>query len=517
MNPAYSQMSEDYDNNSTQLHDDDSQDALTIASDSYMHEEDNYGGPQYGQGPPSRKRKRGDNDQRHTIYADALLDYFVLSDSDTPILTTPPELPHDFDINQRIDNKGHRCLHWAAAMADVNMIRFFLKQNADVSLGNDRGETPLIKSVLFVNNFDKDTMGTVLEKLLPSITYCDNYISSILHHIAMSTKSKSKRKCAHYYLEVVLNKLAEVFAPQEFAKFVNQQDQNGDTALHIVARHNAKRCIRSLQGRGVRGDIFNESGETADLILQKSRLSQFDPLSSSPIGPAPDSINGHDLVRSSKNNSAPNYHSHAARSFSQQYNTIAQDTGLQLALAIESEAREKDDDLSEGQRLQQQADVERQRVRHETFQCFNNGIEDYNEDEERRMREEEQRLISQSESLSEQIQHKELHHTIRSEEQTLPLSIHNKANGAVADDAELVAAGSMALLLSGEQRKRRKLTVEVVEAQGAAGMSLHGEKLKRLVSGTCGVPVEEVPMLAPELLDELQQSKVEGGRDGVLS
>ena len=71
--------------------------------------------------------------------------------------------------------------------------------------------------------------------------------------------------------------------------------------------------------------------------------------------------------------------------------------------------------------------------------------------------------------------------------------------------------------LGAEQSKRRKLTNAVVEAQGAAGMSMHGEKLKRLVSVTCGVPVEEVPSLTPELLEELQDSKMDIGAELALA
>ena len=44
-------------------------------------------------------------------------------------------------------------------------------------------------------------------------------------------------------------------------------------------------------------------------------------------------------------------------------------------------------------------------------------------------------------------------------------------------------------------------------------MSQHGEKLKRLVSTTCGVPVDEVSSFTPDLLEELQESKVEIGSE----
>lgn len=116
----------------------------------------------------------------------------------------------------------------------------------------------------------------------------------------------------------------------------------------------------------------------------------------------------------------------------------------------------------------------------------------------------------------EQIQHKELHSIIRGEEQRLPTA-ERPPKDAVRkyNDVELEEQKNAALELGGEQIKRRKLTSMLVEAQGAAGMSQHGEKLKNLVSLVCGVPIDEVSGLVPELLEELQESKMELGSEVV--
>lgn len=508
MLPAYSQISEDYDNISNQLHDDDSFDNSTIASASFMEEDDRY----TNFAPSSRKRKRGQEkilDQQHTLYADELLDYFMLSAQDTPLRVTPPTMPANFQIDRPIDDQHHTALHWAASMGDIDIVRYFLDRGADTLVRNKRGETPLIRAVLFTNNYEKDTMLKLVHLLLPTIRATDHHGATILHHIAMTTNSLAKKRCARYYIDVVLNKLAECSTPQDFTSFVNYQDRNGDTALHIVARHNAKKCIRALQGRGVRGDLPNDLSETADQIMQKTRSINHDFISSSPVPAFANTVNGHEMVKASNTNGTPHYHSQSARSFSQSFTSIAQDKGLQVALAYESEVREKDDDLSEGQRLQEQIESERQQVRQATFKQFQDGIDDIHENEENRMRQEELELVTMSESLSEQIQHRDLHHAVRSEEHLLPPTAHHKSNGAVSDTAELEQQGFHALLLAEEQKKRRKLTTTIVEAQAAASMSQHGEKLKKLVSLTCGVPADEVPGLAPELLDELQQSKME--------
>ena len=506
-------MSEDLDNISAQLHDDDSQDNSTIASASFMEDDDGYGGHQY---PPSRKRKRGHEnglDQQHMIYADALLDYFMLSASDAPVMhIAPPEPPETFDVDRPIDDQKHTALHWGAAMGDLEVVRYFMARRANAFARNKSGETPLIRAVLFTNNHEKDAMGKLMNILSTTIRECDKHNASVLHHIVMSTNSLTKKKCARYYLDVVLNKMAEVCTPQEFRALIDHQDVNGDTALHIAARHNAKKCVRALQGRGVRGNIPNANGETADHILQNSRSIRHDYISSSPQADfgAP---NGDEVVRAPKVGPATHYHSQSAQSFSQSFGSMAQDKGLQLALALENETREKEEDLTEGQRLQENLESERHEVRQATFRHFTDGADRYDEEEEQRFREEEERLKAESASLSEQLQHKELHHAVRSEEQSLPPSAHRKSNGVLSDEKELEEQRAAALELADEQRKRIKLTNAVVQAQAAAGMSQHGEKLKRLVSGTCGVPTDEVPGLVPELLEELQESKMEMGSD----
>lgn len=514
VNPTYSQISEDYDNISTQLHDD-SQDNSTTASASFMDEDDRYVGNQYDQS--SRKRKRSQQDvldRQHMLYADELLDYFMLSASDAPLLHLPPPVPPEpFDVNRPIDDQAHTALHWGAAMGDIDIVRYCIERGANLFAHNKRGETPLIRAVLFTNNYEKETMPKLVQLLISTIREHDNHGATVLHHIAMTTNSLAKKRCARYYLDIVLNKLAEVCTQQESTRLVNKQDKSGDTALHIVARHNAKKCIRALQGRGVRGDLENAKRETADRIIQGQRAIRQDFVSSSPL-PDFNATNGHELVKASKAGPASHYHSQSARSFSQSFGEMAQDKSLQVALAYDSEIKQKDDDLEEGQRLVQNIDHQLDSTRKGIFGHLQQGIGSYdNEEENNRLREEERRLIVESESLSEQIQHQELHHAVRSEEQALPPSAHRKPNGAMSNDHELEEQKNAALALAEQQNKRRKLTSAVVMAQGAAGMSGNGETLKHLISSTCSVPINDVSALTPELLEELQQSKMEVGNE----
>ena len=507
-------MSEDYDNVSTQLHDDDSQDNSTIASASFMDEDDRYAGNQYD--PSSRKRKREQDvgEQQHMLYADELLDYFMLSSSEAPLMhLSPPVPPQPFNVNRPIDDQGHSALHWGAAMGDIDIVRFFIENGATLGARNARGETPLIRAVLFTNNYEKDTMPRLVQLLVSTIREHDNHGGTILHHIAMTTTSLVKKRCARYYLDVVLNKMAENCTPQEFTRLVNLQDSSGDTALHIVARHNAKKCIRALQGRGVRGDLENTHRETADRIIQVQRGIRQELVSSSPV-PDSSARNGHDRAKAPRQGPSSHYHSQSAKSFSQSFDEMAQDKSLQLALAYDSEIKQKDDDLEQAQRLVQSVEDQLHGVRQGIYRHLQEGTDSYdNEEEELRMREEERRLIVESESLSEQIQHKELHHAVRSEEQALPPSAHRKPNGTMSNDHELEEQKHAALALAEQQNKRRKLTSAVVVAQGAAGMSGQGETLKQILSTTCGLPIGDVSALAPEILREVQQSKMDVGNE----
>ena len=507
-------MSEDYDNISTQLHDDDSQDNSTIASASLMDEDDRYAGNQYD--PSSRKRKREQDvvEQQHMLYADELLDYFMLSASEAPIMhLSPPIPPQPFNVNRPIDDQGHTALHWGAAMGDIDIVRFFIERGATLGARNARGETPLIRAVIFTNNYEKETMPRLVQLLISTIREHDNHGGTILHHIAMTTTSLVKKRCARYYLDVVLNKMAEICTPPEFERLVNLQDLNGDTALHIVARLNAKKCVRALRVRHVRGDLENNRRETADGILQSHGVVRPEFVSSSPL-PDSGALNGHEMAKAPRQGPSSHYHSQSARSFSQSFDEMAQDKSLQVALAYDSEIKQKDDDLEESQRLVQSAEDQLHGVRQGIYWHMQEGTDSYDkEEEDSRLREEERGLVRESESLSEQIQHKELHHAVRSEEQALPPSAHRKPNGTMSNDDELEEQKHAALALAEQQSKRRKLTSSVVIAQGAAGMSEKGEALKQIISTTCGLPIDDVPALAPDLLREVQQSKMDVGNE----
>ncbi|KAL9123644.1 MAG: hypothetical protein Q9217_006942 [Psora testacea] len=521
--PKVSVMSDDYDNISAQLHDDDddSPDADTIDSASYVDGDEGYGN-QYMM-RSTRKRKRGQPDfagQQHMVFADALLDYFILSSTDGPSThpAPPPQIPQYFEINRAIDDHWHTALHWAAAMGDMNIVRLLIQRNADLSARNKRGETPLVRAVLFTNNFEKQSMEELMPLLGDTIIDLDHHGASVLHHIVMTTNSRLRRKCALYYLDVVLQRMSRSYPPQEFARIINIQDRSGDTALHIAVRYGSKKCIRALQECGAQGDIHNRRGETADQILASMDAVRQDMVSSSPPAPNLSLTNGFDVVKAPRSGAPTHYRTEPARSFSQSYESITQEKGLQIALALDAEAKEKDEVLEEAKQAYDKAEQERQQVRQLTMQLIaQEGTDD--ERDLRQLQQEYEAQAAEAMSYSEQLQHRELHRTVRDEELALPKEAHFlRPNGAMTDDQMIEERIRAALDLALEQNKRRKLTARLVEARASAGMGPHGEAMKQLVSTTMGVHNDEVTVdLVDDLWEELDSSKMDVRGDMTLA
>ena len=517
--PTARHTSEDlYENISTQLNDDESMEGSTIGSASFMDEDD-----MYRQGHPgaSRKRKRAPEislrDQQHTMYADSLLDYFMLSSSETPLNLDPPQLPEGYEVEWKVDGQKHTALHWAAAMGDIEIVRTLLDRGADMFARNERGDTPLIRAVLFTNNHEKKTFSKILQLLQATTEEPDYLDSTILHHIAMLTTSRQKRKCARYYLHVLLTKASEYMVPINFQRFLNRQDSNGDTAFHIVVRHEAAKCALVLQGQAAASDIPNHNNETVNHMLQRSHVNKpdqntFQP-SSSPAQPDFQLSNGHAVVRQAKPGimTTSRYDSQSAQSFSESFDSAVVNGGMQVALAMENEVREKEIQQAEADRLLAAVEKQRHDIRRQTFahvKEYGDGDDDDMETAE--LRRELQLLQAEQESLLEQNQHRLLHQDIRAEESALSPSVHSKGNGTVISNEEVRGRMRGATDLHGEQMKRRELTKLVAQAQANAGMSQVGEDCKRLVSSSTGIPVEEVAGVTAELLEQLEMSKAAG-------
>ncbi|KAL1721376.1 hypothetical protein EV715DRAFT_195112 [Schizophyllum commune] len=202
-------------------------------------------------------------------YCDQILEYFISDTNQIPqVLINPPP---DFDPNMVIDDDGHTALHWACAMGRIRIAKLLLSAGADLFKVNKAGQTALMRSVMFANNYDVRKFPELYEMLHRSTLNIDNYNRTVFHHIVDVAMSKGKSHAARYYMETVLNRLADY--PKELADVLNFQDEDGETALTMAARCRSKRLVKLLIDHGADPKIMNHEGKsTEDFILEDERF-----------------------------------------------------------------------------------------------------------------------------------------------------------------------------------------------------------------------------------------------------
>lgn len=201
-------------------------------------------------------------------HAEILLEYFISDSPGLPTLLTQP--PSDLDVNVVIDEEGHTALHWAAAMAKPDVIRLLIQLGADTYRVNTDGQTALMRSVLFSNNFDQKEFITLLDLLQKTIFTIDKDDQTVFHHVVNTAGQRGKIHAARYYLECLLAKLAK--HPSELASIINVQDREGDTALTIAARLKigGKKVVKMLLDAGADAKIRNHLGKNAEDYVQET-------------------------------------------------------------------------------------------------------------------------------------------------------------------------------------------------------------------------------------------------------
>ncbi|KAJ7499270.1 hypothetical protein FB451DRAFT_1073421 [Mycena latifolia] len=229
----------------------------------------------YSLSESDRFKANGANDPR--AYADQLLEFFISDSNQVPhfLITPTPE----FDPNMAIDDDGHTPLHWACAMGRIRVVKLLLTAGADIFKVNNAGQTCLMRSVMFANNYDVRKFPELYELLHRSTLNIDNYNRTLFHHIVDVAMSKGKTHAARYYMEIVLNRLSDY--PKELADVINFQDEDGETALTMAARCRSKRLVKLLIDNGADPKIVNNDGKsTEDYILEDERFR------SSPVPPS---------------------------------------------------------------------------------------------------------------------------------------------------------------------------------------------------------------------------------------
>lgn len=503
-------IEDSYDNNSIQLNDDESvADDVTVASASYMEEDDRYGNSQSNAGSRKRKREAGREEhlpqqlqphnvveQAHVIYSDDLLDYFMLSnDQDNVVM---PEPPLNFRPDWPIDQDEHTAMHWAAAMGDVKVMRELKSFGANLEARNVRDETPLMRSVLFTNCLDKQTMPAVVRELIDTIDAVDLHKSTALHHAAMVTVSKHKHQCARYYLDIILNKMQEVFPPQQTQHIVDAQDARGDTATHIAARNKARKCVRALIGRGAATDIQNHEGITAEELIQELnesvRKTERPPQgSSSPYGPEGRhaSYVGDRGPQEVSRRGVPHY-SEASISIEQKIAPTMLEKFRDLAGSFDDELLEKDHSAKDSRRILNGVLAELETVREQNLALSQSDRDTTTDPEHKSKLQQKLRDVT---SLIEQQQQIRLQARIQNGQAT------TNGQGSHSEQEKL----ALALQMSQEQKKRVELVDMYKDALSVAGVSEEGEAYKKLISKCTGTEMSVIDENLDSLVDSLEE------------
>ncbi|KAK9325459.1 hypothetical protein V1517DRAFT_335795 [Lipomyces orientalis] len=174
------------------------------------------------------------------------------------------------EVDVAIDELGHTALHWASALARIQLVQDLVARGADPRRGNYAAETCLIRAVLVTNNYDQGSFPQLLDLLYPAITLADEEGRTVLHQIALTAGIKGRSAASRYYLECLLEWIVRHNGPNSTRKcvslsrfmsdVVNAQDKNGDTSLNIAARIGNKSIAQQLIEVGADATIPNRAG-----------------------------------------------------------------------------------------------------------------------------------------------------------------------------------------------------------------------------------------------------------------
>lgn len=523
----------------------DTPDNETVASEPAFDEYDASGYPS------SRKRRRFDDprvqaETQRRLWADELLDYFMLKENSEDAPLRAPLPPADADLNLPIDEKGHTPLHWAAAMGDLEVVKDLIRRGASIEVQSASGETPLMFATQYTNCFDKQIMDRVASLFIRTINMQEWYGGTVFHTIANTTERKSKYQSARYYLDCILNKMAEFISPDHIEQILNERDHNGDTAVTIAARNGARKCVRSLIGRNAAVDLPNHARETADQFivqLNHRRQERLRQLSSSPFqgadgniaptgavqppnGTAFDPLTQHFSLNGRSVLSSPDgvYKSEAALTLTSQIMPSVFSKAKQLADSFDAEAADKAAELAEARRLvelrQSELDVlrrqaEQLRVR-ELEQTAGGAETDDAADAQLAELQRECLGLMEAEQQAELLV---LFEAERARLGSLPDGLPDKeegggGGGGEADhqqqhsEATIEAKVALAREMAWLRDERRRLMLDVVQKTSLAGLEdgLHAQ-YARLIRGALGIDEEELHDVLPEIVDELEAGR----------
>lgn len=486
----------------------------TIESSSMIADEDMLQMSQHG----GRKRKRGLNEaavmsiteQEHIIYGDQLLDYFMtVGDASQAARIQPPEPPAHFQVDRPIDDSGNTALHWACSMGDLEIIQDLLRRGADVKALSVHEETPLVRAVLFTNNYEKRTFPALLDFLLDTISFRDWFGATLFHHIAETTRSKGKWKSAKYYCEVTLDKLCKSCSQDEIDLLLSCQDDNGDTAALVAARNGAFRLVNMLLTHCPRaGDLMNKKGETATSIAQRSHRPDHD------IPPAPSSITmandqadglGDDLMPSDHQSIAPPVDSAVMSDLLSKIGTIMSEANKKLAVTYGNSKLNQQDsnDVANPEALYEQLESDRQKIQKQVAALTVKEAE-HEPGEVQFGRYE--KVRTNYESFLEQLQQARLSSQLNN---GVPAEAFRAEPSSLSQE-ELGERFNLARALVTAQKARRNAVKDLAQQTADAGVSTKFDVHRKLVALATGLKEEDLDPMAAELAETLEFDRMNG-------
>ncbi|KLJ13729.1 transcription factor MBP1 [Blastomyces silverae] len=510
--------------------DDESVAQASMESSSMIAEEDM--APMSQHSMQSRKRKRGLNEvslsiieQQHIIYGDQLLDYFMtVGDAPAATRILPPEPPANFQVDRPIDDHGNTALHWACSMGDIDIVRDLINRGANVKALSNHDETPLVRAVLFTNNYEKGTMQDLADLLQETITFRDWFGATVFNHLAATTRSKGKWKSSRYYCQILMDKLNDILPPHQISLLLSSQDSNGDTAALAAAKNGCYRLATMLLSQCPEaGDILNKAGESANAILQTiSRRHKDNP-------PAPSSVTHHSVtdtdhaeLNNTSDNTAvcrPSTSSEATVSLLSKIGSIVDEASRKLALAYGDIKwpPQGEEDIGTPQGLYEHVESDRENIRKQVASLT--AKENETDDLEAKL-ERFNKVKRDYESLIEQVQRlhllKRLQNTkIDPESRAAQTNSSGESSGSSSNNTttsnsnnkspeDLNLLYQVTSQLFEAQQARQKAIKELIQQKADAGVSTKLDVHRKLISLATGLPEEELDPMASELANALE-------------
>lgn len=376
-----------------------------------------------------------------------------------------------------------------------------------------------MRAMVFTNCMDKQSMQKVVHELISTVKSQDNNGMTAIHHAAALTQSRTKQHCARYYLDVILNKVCEVYEPDDVQHILDIQDVDGNTAAHIAAHNKARKCLRALMGRGANCEIPNMQGERVEQLIQDLNQNRrpVHPLSSSPYAPQSHKRNFSypepsattpqlNLTHVLQNARKESHHSEAAQTVSSKVMPMVVAKLHDLQKSFNDELKERENSEKEARRILSQSQAELAGVQR--------MIEEFGESaEDRTGAKNEINQLSRAQStvvsLVEQQQAILLSQKV-AECEKMEINGDGDVKMDGSDQNDLEAMGQLLDELRAEQVKRTKLVSEYTAALADRGVGEKADKYRKLTAKCLGIEEGAIDEKLDELLTVLEEEN-DGG------